>query len=339
MLAGIGMRTLTLLFAVGGLIAGTALVAYFGFSEVAHALFAVRWTGFLTIVAFHLAVTALLGVGWYLLAPRSAPLMAFVFGRLVRDSGSEILPLSQVGGFVMGARAAALLVLPSAIAIASTIVDLTLEMLAQLGYTALGLSILSAQKPNNHLIAWAALGIVLAFFAAIGFIVVQRHGFTVIESMFGRVPYRWAKALAARLAPIQRAIHDIYRRRSALWSAGFLHFAIWVASSVEAWIALRLMGAKLGIGSIIAIESLLYAVRSIAFFVPNAFGVQEGAYVLLGVWFGFGPDVALALSLLKRARDLVIGVPALLIWQILESRRLVGGLIPVRANARRTGPF
>lgn len=184
------MRTLTLLFAVGGLITGTALVAYFGFSEVAHALFAVRWTGFLTIVAFHLAVTALLGVAWYLLAPRSAPLMAFVFGRLVRDSGSEILPLSQVGGFVMGARAAALLGLPTAVAIASTIVDLTLEMLAQLGYTALGLSILSAQKPNNHLIAWAALGIVLAFLAAIGFILVQRHGFTVIENMFRRVPYR-----------------------------------------------------------------------------------------------------------------------------------------------------
>ena len=145
------MRTLTLLFAVGGLIAGTALVAYFGFSEVAHALFAVRWTGFLTIVAFHLAVTALLGVGWYLLAPRSAPLMAFVFGRLVRDSGSEILPLSQVGGFVMGARAAALLGLPSAVAIASTIVDLTLEMLAQLGYTALGLSILSPARNSKML--------------------------------------------------------------------------------------------------------------------------------------------------------------------------------------------
>jgi hypothetical protein len=161
----------------------------------------------------------------------------------------------------------------------------------------------------------------------------------VIENMFRRVPYRWARALVALLAPIQRAIHDIYRRRSALWSAGFLHFAIWVASSVEAWIALHLMGAKLGIDSVIAIESLVYAVRSIAFAVPNAFGVQEGAYVLLGVWFGFGPEVALALSLLKRARDLVIGVPAMLTWQILESRRLVGGLIPVRANARRTGPF
>jgi len=303
-----------------------------GFSEVAHALFAVRWTGFLTIVVFHLALTALLGVCWYLLAPQSAPLRAFVFGRFVRDSGSEILPLSQVGGFVMGARAAALLGLPGAVAIASTIVDLTLEMIAQLGYTALGLSILSTQRPNNHLIAWTALGIALALLAAIVFIIVQRHGFTWVESIFRRVPHRWFEGVATRLAPIHRAIHQIYRRPRGLSSAALLHFAMWVASGVEAWIALRLMGANLSVGSVIVIESLLYAIRSVAFLVPSAFGVQEGAYVLLGMWFGFGPGVALALSLLKRARDLVIGVPALLTWQIFESRRL----IPVRASVRGT---
>ena len=326
------MKVLTLLFAIGGLALGTGLVAYFGFSEVAHALFTVRWTGFLMIVVFHLALTALLGVCWYLLTPQSAPLRAFVFGRFVRDSGSEILPLSQVGGFVMGARAAVLLGLPGAVAIASTIVDLTLEMIAQLGYTALGLSILSAQRPNDHLIAWTALGIVLALLAAIVFILVQRHGFTVVESIFRRVPNRWAEGVATRLAPIHRVIHEIYRRRSGLWSAGLLHFAMWGASGVEAWIALRLMGSNLSVGSVIVIESLLYAIRSVAFLMPSAFGVQEGAYVLLGMWFGFGPEVALALSLLKRARDLVIGVPALLTWQILEGRRW----IPVRASVRGT---
>src|SRR4029453_17028758 len=122
------MKALTVLLAISGLILGIGLVAYYGFGEVAQALFAVRWTGFLTIVVFHLAVTVLLGVCWYLVAPRSASLRAFVFGRFVRDAGSDILPLSQVGGFVMGARAAALLGLSSAVAIASTIVDLTLEM-------------------------------------------------------------------------------------------------------------------------------------------------------------------------------------------------------------------
>jgi hypothetical protein len=75
-------------------------------------------------------------------------------------------------------------------------------------------------------------------------------------------------------------------------------------------------------GVVLVIESLLYATRSAAFFVPAAVGVQEGAYIVLGAAFGLGPDMALALSLLKRARDLVIELPALGAWQIIEGGRL-----------------
>ena len=39
----------------------------------------------------------------------------------------------------------------------------------------------------------------------------------------------------------------------------------------------------------LAIESLLYATRTAAFVVPNAVGVQEGAYILLGAAFGLSP--------------------------------------------------
>jgi glycosyltransferase 2 family protein len=74
---------------------------------------------------------------------------------------------------------------------------------------------------------------------------------------------------------------------------------------------------------VITIESLLYAIRSAAFAVPNAVGVQEGAYVMLGALFGLSPDMALALSLLKRGRDITIGVPVLLCWQALEGGALM----------------
>ena len=70
------------------------------------------------------------------------------------------------------------------------------------------------------------------------------------------------------------------------------------------------------------IESLLYAIRTVAFAIPNAVGVQEGAYILLGSAFGLTPEMAIALSLLKRARDLAIGLPALGAWQALEGGRL-----------------
>ncbi|MCY1173965.1 putative membrane protein [compost metagenome] len=51
--------------------------------------------------------------------------------------------------------------------------------------------------------------------------------------------------------------------------------------------------------------------------------MQEAAYVLIGPLVGLPPATALALSLLKRARDVVIAVPALLVWQIGEYRRAV----------------
>ena len=82
------------------------------------------------------------------------------------------------------------------------------------------------------------------------------------------------------------------------------------------------MGVALSLPVVMTIESLLYATRSVAFAIPNAVGVQEGAYIILGASFGLTAETALALSLLKRARDLTIGLPALAAWQLVESGRL-----------------
>jgi hypothetical protein len=49
--------------------------------------------------------------------------------------------------------------------------------------------------------------------------------------------------------------------------------------------------------------------------------VQEAGYAAMAQVFGLGPEVGLAVSLLKRARDVVLGIPVLLIWQAIEGRR------------------
>jgi hypothetical protein len=132
----------------------------------------------------------------------------------------------------------------------------------------------------------------------------------------------WADKTAAGAAALHVALTDIYRRRAGVWVSFILHVICWVASTLEAWLVLRFAGAALGFGSVLVIEGLLYATRSVAFAVPNAVGVQEVAYVLLGAGFGLSPEMTLALSLLKRARDLAIGLPALAGWQLVESGRL-----------------
>ena len=59
------------------------------------------------------------------------------------------------------------------------------------------------------------------------------------------------------------------------------------------------------------IESLMHAVRGAAFAVPGALGAQEGGLIVLCAIFGVPPEAALALSLVKRLPDLVLGVPGL----------------------------
>jgi hypothetical protein len=128
--------------------------------------------------------------------------------------------------------------------------------------------------------------------------------------------------MAAGVAALHSAIDQIYTRTSGLWVSFALHLACWIASAAEIWLALRFIGAPLGFGPVLVIESLLYAIRSVAFVVPNAIGVQEGAYIVLGASFGLTPEAGLALSLLKRARDAMIGLPTLGAWELIESGRL-----------------
>ena len=45
---------------------------------------------------------------------------------------------------------------------------------------------------------------------------------------------------------------------------------------------------------------------------PGALGVQEGGFLVVGGLVGLPPELALALALVRRARDVIIFVPALI---------------------------
>jgi len=315
------MKVLSILVAIVGVAAMAVLVGYFGAGPVMRSLLAVGGVGFVAVCVIHLALTAVMGLAWRALLP-GAPAGKVMWARLLRDSGSEALPLSQVGGYVLGARALALAGIPGTLAAASTIVDVTLEFVAQLAYTALGLAWLVQLQPETRAAAPVLLGLAFAAFAAAGFVLVQRRGIAVFDRIARYLGRDWAERGAAGAAALHAALAEIYRRRSGLWASFALHLACWIASAVEVWLALQLAGEPLPFAAVLAIESLLYAIRTAAFVVPNAMGVQEGAYILLGAGFGLTPEMSLALSLLKRGRDLAIGLPTIAVWQAIESTRL-----------------
>ena len=92
----------------------------------------------------------------------------------------------------------------------------------------------------------------------------------------------------------------------------------WIIGVAEVLIVFAFMGHPVSIAEAVVIESLLHAIRGAAFAIPGALGAQEGGLVLLCAAFGIPPEQAIALSLVKRAADLVLGVPGLLGWQRLE---------------------
>src|SRR5215469_8391680 len=127
-----------LLVAALGLATTLYLVFYVGFAAVFGALASLGWSGFAFLCVLYIALFALLSLAWFVLVPHAGAWPIYFWGRAVRDSAAEVLPLSQFGGFVIGARAVALRGVPAATSYASTVVDVTTEMLAQIAFIIFG---------------------------------------------------------------------------------------------------------------------------------------------------------------------------------------------------------
>ena len=190
-----------------------------------------------------------------------------------------------------------------------------------IAYLALGIVILTARVPQSPLVAsltsTSVVGLVLAVVAAGLFVAVQRYGRRITARLAGPL----LRSARQKATGVSVALDEIYRSPLRVALSVALHFAGWIGSGLGVWLGLRLMGAHVDVAAVLAIESLVYATRSAAVLVPNALGVQEAAYALLGPLFGVGAELALAMSVLKRARDIVLGVPVLLLWHAAEGRR------------------
>src|SRR6202040_4051024 len=164
------------------------LVMFVGLGAVFSAAVAVGWGGFAILCLYVLGLFIVLGIAWFVLLPDASGtnIWVFVRARMVRDAATEVLPFSQLGGIVLGARAAILHGVSPPLAFASMIVDVTTEMLAQIAYIALGVVILSARAPRSSLTEIFVIGLVLAAVAGGLFVGLQRYGHWMTAELTGR---------------------------------------------------------------------------------------------------------------------------------------------------------
>jgi len=123
---------------------------------------------------------------------------------------------------------------------------------------------------------------------------------------------------------LHELVVGLYHRPGRLLASGGYHLVSWLMGGIEVMVALRVVGVEVDLAQGLLIESIGQAMRTVGFAIPGSLGVQEGGYILICGLVGVEPQSAIELSLLKRVREMVLGVPGLVMWQILEGRRLAG---------------
>ncbi|MGA2893360.1 MAG: lysylphosphatidylglycerol synthase domain-containing protein [Xanthobacteraceae bacterium] len=318
------MRYLAPIAAIAGLTLLTALTAYYGFASVLQALISSQWGTALVIVA-RAAALAIAGAGWWLLlTPLPAGAYVFVGLRFVRDAINTLIPFATVGGDIIGARLLAQFGVATNLAVASVLIDVFIQFVCLLIFVTAGVGIVLDLAGVHRLGAMTFVMLAVALPAAAGFFLALNFG--AFEPVV-----RWLVAFGEkRKWPVFNHVADVGGRLQKIWrnhrglSASFVvHLAAVFLGSIEVWIALFCMGHPVSLTQALAIESLGQGSRAAVFILPGGLGVQDGALIAACAIFGVPAEVALAMALIKRVPDLVLGIPALVAWQALESRRLL----------------
>jgi uncharacterized membrane protein YbhN (UPF0104 family) len=136
----------------------------------------------------------------------------------------------------------------------------------------------------------------------------------------------------ANVSGLHDALIGCYRSPSRVAWAALWQMVSWLLGGVEVCLALHFLGHDVGIVPGLIIESLGQALKAVGFAVPGALGVQEGGYIVICQVFGLSPEMAIALSLMKRLREVGLGVPGLLAWHRAEARPVAACALPVEGG-------
>ncbi len=312
---------------IGGIV-GLALSAWllesYGVGRILDLLNHAGWIGILTVIAFHLVQILFSALGWQVIAGPTQPqpgLRTYMVMRWIREGVNNLLPVGQIGGEFVVARLLQRGGMKLASAIAGTVADLTMEMVTQILFTLLGLALLVYSIGNGEIAGYVISGLVIAALIAAGFFGAQWLGLAArIENGLLRLGRSFGWKGTENVQGLNDALIGCYRSPRRIALAALWQMVSWLLGGLEVCLALHFLGQDVGIVPGLIIESIGQALKAVGFAVPGALGVQEGGYIVICQVFGLEPEMAIALSLIKRLREVGLGVPGLLAWYYAEAR-------------------
>jgi len=313
------------LFGFAGAALFIAIVIHQDLSKVGAAFATAGWA-IVGIVAYHFLVPVFLdAIAWWVLFPRPdrLPLRKLLWMRWIGESVSTLVPSAAVGGDVVRARLAAINGAPLPLAAGSVLVDLTLGVFTQAGFTLLGVVLLVGVTGQKNFVRPTLIGTLIGVIGVAGFYFVQRLGmFRFLATIIARLANspEW-QSLVQGGATLDQTVRALYARKAVIACCAWTILSL-VLGSGEIWIALHALGLHATVANALILQSMVLTIRSAAFAVPSGLGVQETGYYFVGQLLGIPDYLAVTLALIARVRELALGIPGVICWQIIEARRL-----------------
>lgn len=301
-----------------GLALTLAILIHYGFDDVLSAFAAGGW-GVVCVAGFHVLPLGLGTLGWRSLFPeRTVDARAAFKIHWVGESVNTLLPVAQIGGEFVRARLVCQAGLERHLAGATVVVDLTARLLTQILFAGVGILLLLRRGGADDVTVHLAVG--LGVFAALisGFLVAQRRGLFASAAKPTSLLGKHVEGFVGGATDLDRSIRALYSRTTRVIACHLWRTVSWFSLAGEIWIGLYFLGFEVGLEEAIIIQSLTSLIRTAGFVVPGALGIQEGGFVLTCGLVGLSPEVALALALIRRARELLLGAPGLLVWFAIE---------------------
>jgi putative membrane protein len=258
---------------------------------------------------------------WRYLFPPDEPLSAGPAAVLtwIGLSVNWLLPVALVGGEVVKFRLASRRVPRTESLVASLVGDKTLQVATQLLYTLLGLSILAWLSDEIRGGLREGLGLALVCAAVYLFYRLQRAGVLAGAARRLKKIVKDSDRIELGAGRIDAAMDDMYRRSRRWWCAVAWRASFRLLLAVEVALVLRWFGEPVPIWSVLALESIAQAARVAAMVIPAALGAQETAIMAAGLMLGYPTEPLLALAVVKRVRELLVGGAGLIAWQYMEA--------------------
>jgi len=289
------------------------------------------------VVAFHIVPLATNTLAWWVLFPREKrlPYRSLLWIRWIGESVSALMPATTVGGEFVRARLAGKRCVGYSESTATVIADMTLGIGSQIIFTLAGLFFLTRLTGRGDFARQGIVGAAIAIGAVGGFLAVQRFGIFRIARGLMSTFFKTdgGSALRVQGEALDRELRAIYARRRSIATSFGWSLVTWVAGAGEVWLSLWALGLPMGFEHAFVLESTCQGVRAVMFLIPGALGVQEGGFVVVGGMLGIPAETAMALALLRRARELAFGIPGLIAWQLIEGRWLLRASVQPLDNA------